>query len=563
VTALRHALAFPRLRVPATRFESLDVNPDCDLAIVGSGFGGSLLAMIACRLGYRVMLLERGRHPRFAIGESASPLAGILLEQLADRYHLPRVRPLSAFGTWQRTYPDVVCGLKRGFTYFRHERDHPYRAAGDRSNQLLVAASPSDELSDTHWLRSDVDHFLVREAAAIGVEYIDELQLEQVEAREGISILMGQRRGASVSLRTRFVIDASGPDGFLSRALNIPNVGFRDYPATQALFSHFTDVARCEDMPDYEAPVIRVADEEPRTSPCERPPYGMDDAALHHVFDGGWMWVLRFGNGVTSAGVAVIDELAAELRLADGESAWQRLLSRYPSIAAQFAAAKPTREFTWMPRLSWRAERASGSGWAMLPSAAGFVDPLFSTGIPLTLLGIERIGRMLERSDPRSALSDSRAYAATTLAEADHTAGFIAGCYAAFPRFAQFAAYSMFYFAAASYSEMSRRLGVYSADARFLGADRSSFADALIRLSPRHRSCDEAYDDEVATSIQPMNIAGLCDGAKRNWYPVDFEATVRGSARLGVTADAVHQMFRDGTAIRGPVRLKPDVTDLL
>jgi tetracycline 7-halogenase / FADH2 O2-dependent halogenase len=112
------------------------------------------------------------------------------------------------------------------------------------------------------------------------------------------------------------------------------------------------------------------------------------------VFDGGWMWVLRFGNGVTSAGVAVIDELAAELRLADGESAWQRLLSRYPSIAAQFAAAKPAREFTWMPRLSWRAERASGSGWAMLPSAAGFVDPLFSTGIPLTLLGIERIGAL-------------------------------------------------------------------------------------------------------------------------------------------------------------------------
>ena len=69
---------------------------DIDLAIVGSGFGGSILAMIARRLGYRVMLLERGRHPRFAIGESASPLAGVLIEQLADRYDLPRLRPLSA-----------------------------------------------------------------------------------------------------------------------------------------------------------------------------------------------------------------------------------------------------------------------------------------------------------------------------------------------------------------------------------------------------------------------------------------------------------------------------------
>ena len=91
--------------------------------------------MIARRLGYRVMLLERGRHPRFAIGESASPLAGVLLEQLADRYDLPRLRPLSAFGTWQRTYPEVVCGLKRGFSYFKHERDQRYRVADDATNR--------------------------------------------------------------------------------------------------------------------------------------------------------------------------------------------------------------------------------------------------------------------------------------------------------------------------------------------------------------------------------------------------------------------------------------------
>ena len=115
---------------------------DTDLAIVGSGFGGSMLAMIARRLGLRVMLIERGRHPRFAIGESASPLAGILIEQLSDRYDLPRVRPLSAFGTWQRTYPHVVCGLKRGFTYFKHEAGVATERPTIAANQLLVAASP-------------------------------------------------------------------------------------------------------------------------------------------------------------------------------------------------------------------------------------------------------------------------------------------------------------------------------------------------------------------------------------------------------------------------------------
>ena len=69
---------------------------DFDLAIVGSGFGGSLTSMIASRLGLSVILIERGRHPRFAIGESTSPLANVILEQLAERYDLPRLLPLAS-----------------------------------------------------------------------------------------------------------------------------------------------------------------------------------------------------------------------------------------------------------------------------------------------------------------------------------------------------------------------------------------------------------------------------------------------------------------------------------
>ena len=521
---------------------------DFDIAVIGSGFGGSLLAMIAQRLGYRTALLERGRHPRFAIGESASPLAGILIEQLADRYGLPRIRPLSAYGSWQRTYPQVVCGLKRGFTYFRHERGMSYRAEADRGNQLLVAASPSDELSDTHWLRSDVDHFLVREAISLGVEYLDEMRIETWDRREGCSMVGGRRRGTPVSLRVPFLVDASGPNGFVSRTLGLEHCGFAGYPHTQALFSHFTGVARCGEMPDF-----AVEPDKARPTINNEFPYPMDDAALHHVFDGGWMWVLRFGNGVTSAGIAVTDELAVELKLADGEPAWHRFLSLYPSIAAQFAFAQPTREFTWMPRLSWRVDRAVGDGWAMLPSAAAFIDPLFSTGIPLTLLGIERLARILEKGRPegrplpepteggrgRPSGRPFDEYADVTLAEADHTARFIAGCYAAFPRFQQFAAYSMFYFAAASYSEMARRLGVHARAGRFLCADRPAFREATLRWSPALRPHDGDYERDIARVIDPLNIAGLANPANRNWYRVDFEDTIRAAAKLGVSKEEV------------------------
>jgi FADH2 O2-dependent halogenase len=521
---------------------------DTDLAIVGSGFGGSILAMIARRLGYRVMLLERGRHPRFAIGESASPLAGVLIEQLADRYDLPRIRPLSAFGTWQRAYPDVVCGLKRGFTYFKHEEGQPYRCAPDRSNQLLVAASPSDELSDTHWLRADVDHFLVREAIASGVEYLDEVTLDSVEWHpDSSATLSGSRRGAMFRARAGFVIDASGPRGFLSRTLGIAERGFDGYPATQGLYSHFTDVARCDQMADFSS-----------LPPCSLAPsdvpYPIDDAALHHVFDGGWMWVLRFGNGVTSAGIAVVDSMAQELRLSDGAPAWERFLARFPSVAAQFAGARPIREFTWMPRVAYRASAAAGDRWAMLPSAAAFIDPLFSTGIPLTLLGIERIAQMLaerrggpsgppSHGAPEGAPLRLSSYNDVTLGEADHTARFIAGCYAAFPRFDAFTAYSMFYFAAASFSEMERRLIPERTSRGFLLAAHAAFAAALTEQSPVSQTPDAALFERVAEAIDTVNIAGLANRARRNWYPVDLEDTVRAAPKLGLRAERVREML--------------------
>ena len=518
--------------------------PDVDLAIVGSGFGGSILAMIARRLGLRVALLERGRHPRFAIGESSSPLAGILLEQLADRYDLPRLKPLAAFGAWQRAYPDVVCGLKRGFTYFKHDAGRRFAAAPDRSNHLLVAASPHDAISDTHWLRADVDAFLMREAAALGAEYADEVQLESLEwDTGGAAVLRGHRRGAALCVRARGVVDATGPRGFLSRALGIGSQSFPGYPGTQALFSHFTGVARCDEMADYTGAGARG----------EGPPYPVDDAALHHVFDGGWMWVLRFGNGVTSAGVAVEDALAEDLRLADGEAAWRRLLDRLPTVRDQFAGAAPVRQFDWMPRLSYRASAAAGPCWALLPSAAAFVDPLFSTGFPLTLLGVERLAGLLESGtffgaprdgdEPRrqvGAVSSLQAYSDVTLAEADHTAAFVAGCYAGFPRFDDFVQYSMFYFAAASYAEIARRVAPERAAVGFLRAGDPAFAPALRTLSPAGGAARRAdLGARVRDAVAPVNIAGLCEPGKKNWYAADAADAIAGAAKLGVAPENV------------------------
>jgi len=503
------------------------MNIDFDLVIVGSGFGGSLLSMAARRLGLSVLLLERGRHPRFAVGESTSPLTNLLLEQFALRYDLPRLLPLTTFGAWQRAYPHIGCGLKRGFTYYKHIAGQVFQTRADRANELLVAASPNNEVSDTHWLRSDVDHFLLNEAIALGVDYSDETETRLEGVTDTGARLTAVRKGAERRVTCRLLVDASGPRGFLHRALELPESSFAAFPQTQTLFSHFIGVHRTGDMPQF--------------ATDELSPYPADDAALHHVFDDGWMWVLRFGNGVTSAGISITNPTAAELNLPDREGAWKRFLARYPTIGAQFADAETIREFIYSPRLAFRSGVAAGSSWALLPSAAAFVDPLFSTGIPLTLIGIERLGRILEESWSREDMPIRlQKYASLTLSDADWTAKFAGGCFAGMPNFPSFVDYSMYYFAAASFSEMARRIDRRDLASRFLLQNRQEFAAGLragadlLRRRPAAPTSQEsaAFTAGVAAAVQSSNIAGLCDPAKRNWYGIDWADVIDNAGRL-------------------------------
>lgn len=506
-----------------------------DIAIVGSGFAGSLLAMIARRLGHDVVLLERFKHPRFAIGESSTPLANLLLEEISTRYDLPRLLPLSKWGSWQRAYPEIACGLKRGFTFYHHTLGRPFLADPNRSDQLLVAASPHDGIADTHWYRADFDHFLVREAQQLGAGYFDEVKLNGLSWCADEAIIEGERLGRRLSLRARFVFDATGPRGFLHRALKLPERPFKNLIATQGLYSHFTGVRRLTDN--------HVG------ATGETPPYPVDDAAVHHVFDGGWIWVLRFNNGLTSAGVAATDELAHELNFPAGAQAWKRLLLRLPTVREQFAEAQPQFPFVHAPRLSFRSGIITGPGWALLPSAAGFVDPLLSTGFPLTLLGIARLAEAIEHhwGSPRFS-SVLRTYEAETVEELATAERLVAALYSSLNDFPLFTSLSLLYFAAASYTEAARRLGRPQLAGSFLLNDRPFFSfqsrSCLKRAQHRPISAERTeLMEQIQHAIEPFDIAGLGNHSRRNWHPVEARDLLNAAGKLGVSQEEIEKLL--------------------
>jgi len=440
-----------------------------DIAILGFGFAGSLAGTIARRLGRRVVIVDRDSHPRFAIGESSTPAADMILRSLCDRYDVPRLRPLATWGTWQRSCPHVRGGIKRGFSYFMHEPGVPFAPNARHSSELLAAASPDNEHSDTQWYRADVDAFFAEEAARAGAVILENTVVDHVERTDGWH-LQGVRGGEErVSIRADFVIDATGAAGVLSRYLNIPTRDMRT--RSRAVFGHFTGVPRWTDL---------AAARGARTTDY---PFDPDFSALHHVLDGAWMWMLRFKDETLSAGFA-IDEARHPVDVSvSPEAEFFERLETYPSLREVFAGATvadPPGKIIRTGRLQRWTVQAAGPDWALLPHAAGFVDPLHSTGIAHTLCGIERLMDVLSRHWMRPELTPAlESYSRGVVREFAFIDLLVACCYRSMSSFRLWTASTMLYFAAATSYERVRAMdGEAARDRLFLLADEPSLFGA-------------------------------------------------------------------------------------
>lgn len=488
-----------------------------DVAIIGSGFGGSLTALVLGRIGLRCALVDRKRHPRFAIGESSTPVADLVLRDLTREYNLPRIAPLAKYGTWRASYPEVVCGRKRGFSYFHQQCGQPFRPATAHDNELLVAASSSDELSDTHWLRADVDQLLAREAEREGTLLLEQAALEVTDRRPWR--LAGQYEGQPVQLTADLLVDASGEAGFVSRALGIPDDSKQLRTNSRALYGHFVRVRPWHDL-------LREAG-----GTVQDHPFYCDHAALHHLLSEGWMWQLGFDNGVTSAGFA-LDNAAVPLdeRLSPDEE-WERYLQRYPSLADQFTGSlrvAPQDGLRRTKRMQRLASQITGEDWVMLPNTAGFIDPLHSSGIAHTLCGVERLARTIRNfgATPHGA-QDLARYAVRVRSELLAIDRLVALGYQSRHDFPLFCTAAMLYFVAATTYERRRLAGEQRLCQTFLCTEDRGLWDAIELAAgaierelqrPAEQREPSRLQQDVARAIADYNTAGLCDPSVENMY---------------------------------------------
>lgn len=317
----------------------------CDVLIVGGGPGGSSAAATLAASGHRVVLLEKAQHPRFHIGESLLPANLPLFERLGVA---EQVRAI-------------------GLAKFGAEFHAPAPPA--RTQRFAFADGWNKALPLAYQVRrSEFDAILIRRAAALGAQVIEQCRAHEVEFTAEAVRVQAEHAGTSRSFEARYLIDASGRDTFLATRLGTKQRS-RAHESC-AMFAHFSGTWRDPD--------------------CER----SGDISLFW-FEHGWFWFIPLADGATSVGAVVWPEYMKSRRQTVREF-FLATIAACPPLAQRLAGSELATEVQATGSYSYQCARASGERYVLIGDAYAFIDPVFSSGVLFAMVGGIAAGEALD-----------------------------------------------------------------------------------------------------------------------------------------------------------------------
>jgi FADH2 O2-dependent halogenase len=353
-----------------------------DVAILGSGMAGSILAAILARQGANVLLLDGGQHPRFSIGESTIPYTLLTLRTLAERFDVPEIAALASFTDTTKALGPRF-GIKRHFGFMLHHEGAP-------QNPLEVNefGTPPHVLHEAaHYFRQDVDYYLFQVAAKHGAKIRQNFIVDDVDFDDSGVTLSGKRG----EFRARYVVDASGFRSPIAQKLGLREDPVRFKHHSRSMWNHALNVTRTDDLFTHVQADLK-------------PPNPWYEGTVHHMFEGGWAWVIAFDNNkwstnpLCSIGMTVDPRKYPKIPGMSPEEDFARLCAPFPDIQRQFEGAVPVREWISTDRLQYSSKTTVGDRWTLLAHAAGFIDPLFSRGLSNTTEAINVVAWRLLRA---------------------------------------------------------------------------------------------------------------------------------------------------------------------
>ena len=325
------------------------MSQEFDVAVIGAGPAGSSAGTLLAQAGRSVVIFDKEKFPRFRVGESMLPASLNTLERMG-------VKPkIDAGGFLIKHGGEIVsaCGKRVRF-YFR--------------NGLNAKRATSYQV-----LRSKFDKILLDHAAESGCDVREQTTIESFEIRaEGVALYTGDDL-----VRAKYVIDCSGRNCLIGNLLQLkqPFPNLRKF----SVFAYYDGFSQPEGPDGTLTRMIRAKDS--------------------------WFWMIPLYGGATSIGVVMDTEKFRELKMPP-EGALAHCIAEQPMVNEWMGAAKRVTPVHATGDFSYRNSKLTGERWLLAGDAAGFVDPVFSSGVYLALLSGEQaadaLNLVLDRPQDRS-----------------------------------------------------------------------------------------------------------------------------------------------------------------
>lgn len=333
----------------------------CDAAVVGGGPGGATTALLLARAGVDVAVFEKERFPRFHVGESFVPAANLTLANLGLLDAMERSR-----------FP-----VKHGVQFY----------SADGPTRPFYFSEVEDERMHTTWqvLRSEFDAMVLDAAREAGARVYAETEVVDVRERDGVvcGVEVEGVDGSGI-VDARVVVDASGQNSLVARRF-----GGRTHISglqNTAVYSHFEGVRLDEGIDAGNTVIFRLE-------------------------GGAWFWLIPLPDAVSIGLVAPARQITRW-----GNSPQEILdaaIAECPPLQERMEGARRVQSVRAVRDYSYAARKDGGPGWLLVGDSLGFIDPIYSTGLLLTMQSGEEAARAVAAAlrDGDAAAPDFAGYA--------------------------------------------------------------------------------------------------------------------------------------------------------
>jgi len=322
--------------------------PDFDLVIVGGGPGGSTAAAFARQRNLKVLVVEKERFPRFHIGESLLPMGNKLLRES---------------GAWPRL---EAAGFVRKYGASFHLSNGRAMTRIDFSEGLVPGLEFTFQVE-----RSKFDGLLLDHARASGAEVRLETTARSSGAEDGLQRIHLETAAGPETVTTRWVFDAGGRDHLFNAGQNLP-LDPSPFPKRVAVYNHFRRVAR-----------------DPGRS-------GGDTIAVR--LENGWFWLIPLDAERTSVGLVTTTE-AMRASGTSPDGLFARAVAGSVTLHGLLAGAEPVGPFRVTSDYSYFHTELAKDRLIRIGDAAGFFDPIFSSGVYMSMHSAKLAVELMVRAD--------------------------------------------------------------------------------------------------------------------------------------------------------------------